>query len=58
MGEMTDGPRNTWMEFYDVDKMVRLFEPARVERAFEYEWHKKDFNWFDFKVLQESEMLE
>ena len=40
-GEMTDGPGTPWMEFYDVDKMFRLFEPARVELLFEYEWHNK-----------------
>ena len=40
-GEMTDGPGTLWMEFYDVDKMLRLFEPARVELLFEYEWHNK-----------------
>ena len=47
-------PEQPWMEFYDVDKMFRLFEPARVELLFEYEWHNKDFNWFDLKLAEET----
>jgi hypothetical protein len=47
-GTRTDGPGTPWMEWYDGEKMLRLFEPHKVELLFTREWHNSDFNWFDF----------
>jgi 2-polyprenyl-3-methyl-5-hydroxy-6-metoxy-1,4-benzoquinol methylase len=46
-GSITDGPGTPWAEWYDLDKLLRMFAPARFEVILYQEFHNNDFNWFD-----------
>lgn len=46
-GEYTDGIGTPWCEWYDVPKLLAMFEPARFEVVLYQEFHNSDFNWFD-----------
>ncbi len=46
-GEMTDGPGTPWMEWYDLEKLLRLLAPHRFDAVLYHEFHEGDFNWFD-----------
>jgi 2-polyprenyl-3-methyl-5-hydroxy-6-metoxy-1,4-benzoquinol methylase len=45
-GEKTDGGA-PWMEWKDLDKLLRLLAPRRFEVVLTLEFHNSDFNWFD-----------
>jgi 2-polyprenyl-3-methyl-5-hydroxy-6-metoxy-1,4-benzoquinol methylase len=45
--EMVDGPGTPWEEWYDLPKLLSMFEPARFEVVLYQEFHDSDFNWFD-----------
>lgn len=51
-GEATDGGA-PWIEWYDLDKILRRLEPARFRPILYFEFHSSDFNWFD--LLREDE---
>ncbi len=46
-GERTDGAGTPWMEWYDLEKVLRLMAPARFDVVLDLEFHNSDFNWFD-----------
>src|SRR6266478_4959515 len=46
-GEMTDGAGTPWCEWYDLPKLLSMFEPAKFEVVLYQEFHNSDFNWFD-----------
>jgi len=46
-GEMTDGAGTPWCEWYDLEKLLRMLEPAKFEVVLYQELHNGDFNWFD-----------
>jgi SAM-dependent methyltransferase len=46
-GEVTDGPRTPWAEWYDADKLLEMLAPHPFRLVFQTEWHGGDFNWFD-----------
>jgi SAM-dependent methyltransferase len=50
-GEMTDGEGTPYCEWYDLEKLLRLLAPAQFQPLLHYEWHNKDFNWFDLLLL-------
>ncbi len=46
-GEKTDGEGTPWIEWYDLDKLLKLLEPAKFDVILYFEFHNNDFNWFD-----------
>jgi hypothetical protein len=48
-GLTTDGPGTPWAEWYDLDKLLSMFAPARFEVVLYQEFHNGDFNWFDLR---------
>lgn len=44
-GQMLE--RSPWEEWYDVPKLLGMFEPAKFDVVFYREFHNGDFNWFD-----------
>lgn len=44
-GQMLE--RSPWEEWYDVPKLLSMFEPARFDVVLYREFHNGDFNWFD-----------
>jgi SAM-dependent methyltransferase len=44
-GQMLE--RSTWEEWYDVPKLLSMFEPAKFDVVLYREFHNGDFNWFD-----------
>lgn len=46
-GEITDGAGTPWCEWYDLPKLLSMFEPATFEVVLYQEFHDSDFNWFD-----------
>jgi 2-polyprenyl-3-methyl-5-hydroxy-6-metoxy-1,4-benzoquinol methylase len=36
-----------WEEWYDVPKLLSMFEPAKFDVVLYHEFHNGDFNWFD-----------
>lgn len=46
-GPMIDGPGTPWEEWYDVPKLLSMFEPAKFDVILYQEFHNSDFNWFD-----------
>jgi len=51
-GEKTDGRGTPWAEWYDVKKIMLLFEPTKFDLLFYHEWYHSDLNWFDLKLLE------
>ena len=45
--EMVDGPGTPWEEWYDLPKLLSMFEPAKFDVVLYKEFHNFDFNWFD-----------
>ena len=45
-GMSTDGGA-PWIEWYDLDKLLRRLEPSRFEAILHFEFHDSDFVWFD-----------
>jgi len=45
-GMQTDGGA-PWIEWYDLDKVFKLLEPAQFDVVFAFNFHNDDFNWFD-----------
>jgi FkbM family methyltransferase len=46
-GPMVDGPGTPWEEWYDIPKLLTMFEPAKFDVVLYQEFHNSDFNWFD-----------
>jgi len=46
-GEKTDGEGTPWCEWYDLEKLLRLLQPARFHPVLNFNFHNDDFNWFD-----------
>jgi 2-polyprenyl-3-methyl-5-hydroxy-6-metoxy-1,4-benzoquinol methylase len=46
-GPMCDGPGTPWEEWYDLPKLLSMFEPAKFDIVLYQEFHGVDFNWFD-----------
>lgn len=46
-GEHTDGAGTPWVEWYDLEKLRAILEPAQFDTVFYFEFHNSDFNWFD-----------
>jgi 2-polyprenyl-3-methyl-5-hydroxy-6-metoxy-1,4-benzoquinol methylase len=46
-GRFTDGQGTPWAEWYDKDKLLAMFEPMKFEAVLAFDFHDKDFNWFD-----------
>ena len=44
-GQMLE--RSPWEEWYDVPKLLSMFEPAKFDVVLYREFHNGDFNWFD-----------
>jgi 2-polyprenyl-3-methyl-5-hydroxy-6-metoxy-1,4-benzoquinol methylase len=44
-GQMLE--RSPWEEWYDVPKLLSMFEPAKFDVVLYHEFHNGDFNWFD-----------
>jgi SAM-dependent methyltransferase len=49
-GEKTDGGA-PWMEWKDLDKLLRLLAPRQFEVVLALEFHNSDFNWFDLHAV-------
>jgi hypothetical protein len=45
-GDKTDGGA-PWMEWYDLPKIMAMLAPARFDVVLNFDFHNKDFNWFD-----------
>ena len=45
-GEKTDGGA-PWIEWYDLGKLYRAFEPTKMEVVLNFEFFNNDFIWFD-----------
>jgi len=45
-GSKTDASA-PWMEWYDLEKLKKRLEPAKFRTVLEFEFHNRDFNWFD-----------
>lgn len=52
-GEKTDGGA-PWMEWKDLEKLMRLLAPRRFEVVLALEFHNSDFNWFDLVAADEA----
>jgi SAM-dependent methyltransferase len=46
-GGRTDGYGTPWAEWYDLPKLLSMFEPARFDVVLYQEFHDGDLNWFD-----------
>jgi 2-polyprenyl-3-methyl-5-hydroxy-6-metoxy-1,4-benzoquinol methylase len=46
-GEQTDGVGTPWLEWYDLDRLLRRLQPARFDVILSFNFHNDDFNWFD-----------
>lgn len=46
-GPMCDGPGTPWEEWYDVPKLISMFEPAKFDLVLYQEFRDGEFNWFD-----------
>jgi SAM-dependent methyltransferase len=46
-GNYTDGEGTPWMEWYDLKKIKRRFDPIQFEVILSFEFHNGDFIWFD-----------
>lgn len=46
-GQMTDGQATPWAEWYDLPKIRKLMEPARLDAVLVQEFHNGEFIWFD-----------
>jgi cyclopropane fatty-acyl-phospholipid synthase-like methyltransferase len=46
-GNHTDGAGTPWCEWYDLEKLLRQFEPLKFEPVLAFNYHHNDFNWFD-----------
>jgi 2-polyprenyl-3-methyl-5-hydroxy-6-metoxy-1,4-benzoquinol methylase len=46
-GQGPDGEGTPWCEWYDLPKLLSMFEPARFDVVLYREFHNSDFNWFD-----------
>ncbi len=44
-GQMLE--RSPWEEWYDVPKLLSMFEPAQLDVVLYREFHNGDFSWFD-----------
>jgi 2-polyprenyl-3-methyl-5-hydroxy-6-metoxy-1,4-benzoquinol methylase len=44
-GQMLEG--SPWEEWYDLPKLLSMFEPAKFDVLLYHEFHDGDFNWFD-----------
>jgi len=55
-GLFTDGPGTPWCEWLDVDKLLRMLEPAKFEVILYREFHRGLLNWFDllYKGMSEA----
>ncbi len=45
-GKKTDDSA-PWMEWYDLDKLLRRLEPSKFKTILDFEFHSSDFVWFD-----------
>jgi SAM-dependent methyltransferase len=45
-GKKTDGGA-PWMEWYDLEKIMKRLTPAKFEVVLHFNFHNEDFNWFD-----------
>jgi 2-polyprenyl-3-methyl-5-hydroxy-6-metoxy-1,4-benzoquinol methylase len=46
-GTVTDGPGTPWCEWYDLEKLMKMFKPLKFESVLAFNYHNDDFNWFD-----------
>ena len=46
-GTMTDGEGTPWMEWYDLDRLLKRLAPATFSPILALNFHNDDFNWFD-----------
>lgn len=46
-GAITDPPGAPWAEWYDVPKLLKMFDPAKLEVVLYQEIFEGYFNWFD-----------
>ncbi len=46
-GKCTDGEATPWAEWYDLEKLLLLFEPYKFDAVMTFDYHNSDFNWFD-----------
>ena len=46
-GEKTDGEGTPWCEWYSLEKVLALLQPARFNPVLSFNFHNDDFNWFD-----------
>ena len=46
-GKKTDGETTPWMEYYDLERLLKRLSPARFNPILNLNFHNDDFNWFD-----------
>lgn len=46
-GKMTDGDRTPWMEWYDLDKLLKCFPSRSCSPILSFNFYNNEFNWFD-----------
>jgi len=50
-GDKTDGGA-PWMEWYDLEKILKRLDPAKFEVVLNFNFHNEDFNWFDLVRIE------
>ena len=50
-GQHTDGSGTPWAEWYDMDKVLALLAPAKLQPILYHEWHDNELYWRDLKLL-------
>ncbi len=50
-GEKTDGGA-PWIEWYDINKLLKRLEPHKFKVILNFEFHKGDFIWFDLLKIE------
>ena len=48
-GDFTDGEGTPWVEWYDLDKLLKRMDSAKFKIVLSMNYHDNDFNWFDLE---------
>ena len=52
-GDKTDGGA-PWVEWYDLDKLLKRLSPSKFETVLTFNFYNDDFNWFDLKKISNT----
>jgi SAM-dependent methyltransferase len=54
-GQLTDGERTPWVEWYDVEKLKERLHPWRIESIMERRFESDTYIWMDCRVLSRGD---